>query len=139
MTKTIYLDMDNTINSFYNGDWLERILAEDTKPYDIAPCVVEEKILLNLISKGFNIAIISWLAKDSSKSYDKAVRKSKLNWLKRNYPNVKFSEIHIVKYGTPKYSVAKYKDGYLFDDESPNRNAWKGKAFEPKEIFNFLG
>lgn len=138
MNKMIYLDMDNTINDFYKNDWLERIIAEDTKPYDVAPCVVKEEILLKLIKNGYKIGIISWLARDSSKNYDKAVRKAKMNWLKKYYPNVDFAEIHIVKYGTPKYSVAKIKESYLFDDELPNRQAWKGIALEPKEIFNFL-
>lgn len=137
MRNIIYFDMDNTLNSFYNNDWLERILAEDTKPYDIAPCVVPESILLNLIERGYQLGIVSWLAKDSRKEYDKAVRVSKKEWLKKHYPNISFSEIHIVKYGTPKHSVVHFKDSYLFDDEKPNRDNWKGVALHPNEIFNF--
>ena len=86
---------------------------------------------------GYELAIISWLAKHSTKTYAKAVRKAKRNWLKENFPNINFSEIHIVKYGTPKSRVAKEKNGILFDDEEKNRTEWKGIAIDAKNLPTF--
>lgn len=135
--KMIYWDLDGSLNLFYVGSWLEDILARNPRPYIEAKCQIKEKTLLHLISLGYELGVISWLAKDSTKEYDSLVRKAKKDWLKRNYPNIKFKEIHIVKYGTPKWRVAKDRDGILFDDEEKNRKDWKGKSYEPLEVFNF--
>ena len=132
--KMIYFDMDGTLNHFYKGTWLEDILAESVRPYEVADCVVKESILLDLIKQGYKLGIVSWLAKGASKSYDKAVRKAKIEWLANNYPNVHFDEIHIVKYGTPKFSVVRHRDGILYDDEERNRNQWKGIAIDAKVL-----
>lgn len=137
MEKMIYFDMDGTINNFYQDGWLEDIIAENPRPYEKAPCVVAEEILLKLVERGYKLGIISWLAKGATEEYNKAVRKAKKEWLKIHYPQVVFTEIHIVKYGTPKQTVAKIKNAYLFDDEERNRIRWKGIALEPKEIYNF--
>lgn len=130
----IYLDMDGTIANLYNGTWLEDILAENTRPYDNAERLVEEETLLELISLGYELGIISWTARDGSAEYNRAVRNAKREWLTRNYPNIHFTEIHIVKYGTPKYRVAN-ELGILVDDEAPNREVWRGLALAPNEIF----
>lgn len=138
MNKMIYFDMDGTLNNFYGVEnWLECLESEDAMPYREAPCTVDEKILKNLVKAGFTLGIISWLSKNSTKEFDKKVRLAKREWLKNHYPNVKFEEIHMVKYGTPKHRVAKMKDSILFDDEERNRNAWKGIALEPAEIEKF--
>lgn len=132
----IYLDMDGTIADLYGVDgWLGYLLKEDEKPYKDAKILVKESVLLNLIKKGYELNIITWLSKDSSKSYDKKVRKAKKEWLKSNYPNIEFKEIHIIKYGTSKYKVAKDRNGILVDDELKNRKEWKGIAIEPQEIY----
>lgn len=140
MNKMIYFDMDGTLNNFYGVEnWLESLENEDAMPYREAPCTVDEEVLKNLVKAGFTLGVISWLSKKSSKDFDKKVRLAKREWLKNYYPTIDFEEIHIVKYGTPKYKVAKVKDSILFDDEERNRNAWKGQAFTPDEIKNFLG
>lgn len=134
--KRIYFDMDGTIANFYEVEgWLESILNEDTNPYEKAEPMVSEKVMITLQENGYELNIISWLAKNGSENYNKAVRKAKRQWLKINYPNVKFNEVHIVKYGTPKSRVAKHKEGILFDDEIGNRIEWKGIAYEPKKIY----
>lgn len=136
-----YFDMDGTIANFYGVQgWLESILAEDTKPY------VEAKPLWNIaklrkaieirIANGDKFGVVSWTAKGGSKEYNKAVRKAKIEWLNTYLPNC-FTEIHIVKYGTPKYRVVNH-EGILFDDEIGNRNAWKWNAYTEKEIFEVL-
>lgn len=134
----IMFDMDGTIANFYGVEnWLDMLRKEETTPYEIAETMIDEATMLSLIEKGYELGIISWCAKNATKEYDKAVRKAKREWLKRNYPNIKFTEIHIVKYGTPKYKVAYEKMSILVDDEKPNRDAWKGIAIEPLEILNF--
>ena len=95
---------------------------------------MEEEELAELVADGYELAIVSWLAKNSNKEYDRKVRNAKREWLKANYPNIKFTEIHIVKYGTPKSRVVNER-GLLIDDEIPNRREWKGVAVDPKIFF----
>lgn len=130
----IYLDMDGTIANLYKGEWLADLIAKNPRPYEIADRLVDEEILQKLVEKGYELGIISWLAKNSTPEYDKAVRQTKKNWLKQNYPNIEFKEIHIVKYGTPKHKVANIKNQILVDDEEPNRKKWKGVAITPTEL-----
>lgn len=140
---TFYFDMDGTIADLYGVEnWLEDLINENVRPYAEAEPLVDCERLVNLIAswkeKGFSFGIISWTSKNGSPEYVKEIRKTKKEWLERFFPNC-FDEIHIVKYGTPKYRVAK-NFGYLFDDENRNREKWnKGKSFSEKEIFNVLG
>ena len=48
--------------------------------------------------------------------------------------DVKFDEIIIVPYGTPKETLS---TGILFDDEERNRNEWKGLAVDAKFLPNW--
>lgn len=131
----IYLDMDGTIADLYGVEnWLENLVNGDDRPYRIAERIVEEEVLVNLVNSGYELGIVSWLSKNSSKEYDKMVRNAKREWLRKNFPNIHFSEIHIVKYGTPKSKVVKEKNGILFDDEEKNRNEWKGLAIDAKYL-----
>lgn len=125
----IYLDMDGTIANLYGVEnWLEDLINSNSRPYEVAEKMVDESTLEALLRSGFELGIISWLSKNGTKEYNREVRKAKRNWLKANYPNIKFSEIHIVKYGTPKSKVANEKNAILFDDEERNRDEWKGLA-----------
>lgn len=133
--RKIYLDMDGTIADLYGVEnWLEDLIAGNERPYRKAERLVEEEELAELVADGYELAIVSWLAKNSNKEYDRKVRNAKREWLKENYPNIKFTEIHIVKYGTPKSRVVNEK-GILIDDEIPNRREWKGVAVDPKIFF----
>ena len=135
----IYLDMDGTIANLYAVEgWLPMLHNSDPTPYATAERMVDEETLTALANRGYELAIISWLAKNSNKEYDKAVRKAKREWLKENFPNINFTEVHIVKYGTPKSKVAKEKNGILFDDEEKNRTEWKGLAFDAKFLPTFI-
>lgn len=132
MKKTIYFDMDGTIADLYgvNG-WLNAIENEDPTPYEIAKVLPAIAIAERANKNGHKIGVITWLAKGATKEYNKAVRKAKREWIAKNLPYA--TEIHIVKYGTPKYKVAKDKNGILVDDEEPNRKAWKGIAINPNK------
>lgn len=140
---TIYFDMDGTIADLYGVDnWLDMLRAGDVTPYATAKPLVRlnqlARVLNALQANGVKIGIISWLSKTSTAKYDKAVRQAKREWLRRHMPSVHWDEIHIVKYGTPKYKVCRYRAGILFDDEEKNRRHWQGEAHTEKEIFDVL-
>ena len=133
---TIYFDMDGTIANLYGVEnWLPKLRNNDVSPYAEAEPMVEvgefQMLLSILQNRGFKLGIISWLAKDSEKSYDKAVRNAKKTWLCENFPEITFDEMHIVKYGTRKDYVAKDKFGIIFDDDERVRNNWRGLPINP--------
>jgi len=139
---TFYFDMDGTIADLYGVEnWLKDLRAEKTRPYEEAlpliDCEKLVKIIVSLKSKGYRFSIISWSSKIASPEYRKRIRKVKVAWLKKYFPNC-FDEIHVIKHGTPKHYLAK-NGGILFDDEEKNRERWnKGKSFSEKEIFKIL-
>lgn len=136
---TIYFDMDGTIANLYGvADWLPKLRAADASPYLEAEPMVEagefQLLLAILQNRGHKLGIISWLAKESDKSYDKAVRNAKKTWLSENFPEIRFDEMHFVKYGTRKDYVAKDKDGIIFDDDERVREKWRGLSLNPNCI-----
>ncbi len=143
MTEKIYFDMDGTIADLYaDPNWLPKLRAYDPTPYVNAKPLVNMSRLARLLHKaqqnGYTIGIISWLSKEPNPEYDKAVTLAKIEWLARHLPSVKWDEIHIVAYGTPKSTVADTFGGILFDDEERNRNEWNGTAYTPEQIFDLL-
>ncbi len=140
MRKEINFDMDGTIANLYGVEnWLPMLMASDPTPYEIAKPLVNMSILaryLNkLIANGYKVKVISWLAKNSNSEYDALVTEAKIKWLATHLKSVKFTEINIVAYGTPKENLG---NGILFDDEERNRNNWKGKAYDEKNILEIL-
>ena len=141
--NAIYLDMDGTIADLYAvPNWLKMLRAENPTPYIQAEPLVRLSALarhLNRLQRnGYIIGIISWGSKHATPEYDEAVAKAKNFWLNKHLPSVKFDEIHIVPYGTPKSTVAKEKNGYLFDDEENNRKNWCGTAYDVNNIIEIL-
>jgi hypothetical protein len=138
--KKIWFDMDGTIADLYGVEgWLDYIINGNEFPYANAKPMVNMSRLarrLNGLKRaGYEIGIISWLAKGSNEEYDKKVAKAKKKWLKKHLASVEFNEIHIVAYGVPKESIC---EGILFDDEIPNRERWGEGAYEPCDIFKIL-
>ena len=122
---TIYFDMDGTIADLYGVDgWLHMLRSRNPKPYKDARPLINMRVfarLLNILhNEGYRIGVISWLAKDSTPQYDEEVEYAKRLWLTVHLKSVKFDEVHIVKYGTPKSTLAR-KGSILFDDEYNNR------------------
>ena len=120
MKKEIWFDMDGTIADLYGVDgWLEMLLNENARPYEIAKPLVNmrelAKVLNRLIEKGWEIGVISWLAK--------------------HLKSVKFAKIDIVEYGTP---TQINRNGILFDDEKQNRESWLGIAYNVENIIQVL-
>ena len=136
MNKTIYFDMDGTIANLYDvKDWLPKLEQEDPTPYSEAKPLVDMKKLntlcKQLIEKGYQIGIISWLAKNSTKGYTQQVRQAKRDWIKQYFPNVQ--EVHIIKYGTNKRRIGKTGD-ILFDDELRNNIQWESNKQDRESI-----
>ena len=143
MKITINFDMDGTIANLYGVEnWLDYIVAEDTTPYEIAKPLVRfaalARRLNTLQAKGYNIAIITWLAKGATDEYNKAVAAAKLNWLAKNLPTVNWDNITIAPYGTPKQNYCYNPLDILFDDEKPNRDNWTGRAYGVENILEIL-
>lgn len=143
MTMRINFDLDGTIANLYGVDnWLEMLIAKDETPYAIAKALINLSLLaryLNKIQKkGVEIAVISWLAKNSTKEYDERVTNAKMKWLAKHLPSVNWDNVEIVPYGTPKERYCFTENDILFDDEEQNRNNWKGFAYKETEIFTVL-
>ena len=140
MQKEIWFDMDGTIADLYGVEgWLDMLLNENTKPYEIAKPLVNmrelAKVLNRLIEKGWEIGVISWLAKNGTNDYNKKVANAKMKWLAKHLKSVRFAKIDIVEYGTPKQIN---RNGILFDDEKQNRENWLGIAYNVENIIQVL-
>ena len=140
---TINFDMDGTIADLYGVEnWLEKLTAEDPTPYTEALpllCLSALARKLNAMQKnGYDLGVISWLSKEASAEYDKAVTEAKLKWLAKHLPSVHWDYINIVPYGTPKQNFCENPLDVLFDDEERNRNAWTGRAYGVENIFEIL-
>lgn len=140
MTRQINFDMDGTLANFYGVDgWLECLINGDATPYAVARPLFNFSALarrLNTLQRnGYEICIISWLAKNSTADFDARVVEIKKEWLKKHLPSVKWDKITIVPYGTPKSTCG---EGILFDDEEPNRKEWKGTAYNVENILEIL-
>jgi len=127
---TIYFDLDGTIADLYgfNG-WLDCLQNEQTTPYTEAGLLVDGEQLRNFLAAGkaagVLFGVISWGAKNASKDYQKAIRRAKVAWLKKNNLLGYFDELHVIKYGTPKNRAAKNRTGVLIDDELQRWNVEK--------------
>ncbi|MBR3673853.1 MAG: hypothetical protein IKN65_06210 [Clostridia bacterium] len=135
--------MDGTIANLYgvNG-WLEMLINHDATPYKMAKTLINMNVLarvLNILQKqGYEIGIISWLAKNSNEEYDEKVTNAKKGWLKKHLKSVHFDFVKIVEYGTDKNIVCKNYEDILFDDEKHNRENWNGKAYDVNNILEVL-
>ena len=135
--------MDGTIANLYGvTNWLDYLINKDETPYLLAEVMVNMNSLARILNRlqrnGIEIGIISWLAKNSNKTYDEKVTAAKMAWLKKHLASVHFDFIEIVSYGTDKNIVCKSENDILFDDESANRENWNGKAYNVDDIINIL-
>lgn len=141
----IYLDMDGTFADLYAVEgWLEMLRAYDSTPYAKAKPMVHMSTMARHINAlralGVKVGVISWLSKTATDEYNAEVAAVKRKWLAKHLPSVEFDEIHIVPYGTPKWSVADAL-GILVDDEERNRNEWVkngGVAVDAKYILDLF-
>jgi hypothetical protein len=129
MNKTLVFDMDGTIADLYKVEnWLEDLRSFNPRPYIVAKPMYDMKLLNGLLNElkasGWKVVVVSWLSKESTRAYDKEVRKAKREWLEKN--NFPFDEIHLVKYGTTKANCTRKLGGYqvLVDDNEQVRKGW---------------
>lgn len=127
--KMICFDMDGTIaNLFAVPDWLPKLRAYDPTPYaEAAPMWDMEALALVLEMLKLNsweIAVITWLSKESTPEYDAAVRRAKRDWLERY--NVPYDSFHGVKYGRTKADSVRKRCAYgiLIDDNETICAGW---------------
>ena len=142
MKRTIYFDMDGTFANLYGVEnWLEDLINHNERPYREAKPLFRMCDFARAIHKcqanGYEVGVISWLAKNSNEEYDERVANAKMEWLATHLPSVQFDVIHIVEYGTPKQMFGNIQD-YLFDDEKPNRENWCGEAFDVNAILEVM-
>lgn len=138
----IWFDMDGTIADLYGVEnWLEMLTAHDETPYAIARPLVNLARLARLIHKaqriGYEVCIVSALAKNSNEDYDKRVKEAKLHWLATHLKSVHFNEIKFVPYWFTKNDVNTGHD-ILFDDENRHLEKWTGTAIHATKIFETL-
>lgn len=125
--QAIYFDLDGTIANLYDVEgWENKLRAEDASPYaDASPLVDMVRlaaIIAKLRSAGVTVGVISWGAMGGTAEYTRRVKHVKMAWCK--YWGLTFDEFHVIKYGTPKHRVAKYKRSILVDDNSEVRQTW---------------
>ena len=138
----IWFDMDGTIVDLYGVEnWLEMLIAHDETPYAIAKPIVNLSVLARLMNKaqrkGFEICIVSALAKDSTTEYDERVRNAKIKWLANHLKSVHFDEIRFVPYWYTKNDVNTGAD-VLFDDEERHLEKWTGTAVHASKMIETL-
>lgn len=138
----IWFDMDGTIADLYGVEnWLEMLIAHDETPYAIAKPIVNLSVLARLMNKvqrkGFEICIVSALAKDSTAEYDERVRNAKIRWLTKHLKSVHFDEIRFVPYWYTKNDVNTGAD-VLFDDEERHLEKWTGTAVHASKMIETL-
>lgn len=139
MERTLVFDMDGTIANLYEVEgWLNDLRSFNPRPYIVAQPMYDMEVLTTVLNvfraKGWKVAIVSWLAKDSTKEYDEMVRKAKREWLEKyDFP---FDEIHLVKYGTTKANCTRKNGGFqiLVDDNEKVRKGWNlGETIDANE------
>lgn len=138
----IWFDMDGTIADLYGVEnWLEMLINKDATPYAIAKPLINLSLLARLMNKaqknGYEICVVTALAKDSTKEYDEKVIKAKKMWLGTHLKSVQFNEIRFVPYTFVKNDVNTGND-ILFDDEERHLTAWTGKAVHATKIIETL-
>ncbi len=139
----ICFDMDGTIADLYGVEnWLEYLIAENVKPYEAAKPLINMSALarrLNTLQrKGYEIGVISWTSKNGSTEYNTKIAEVKRAWLRKHLASVKFDFIAVVPYGYNKAAFADSEKDVLFDDESKNRENWRGVAYDVNNILEVL-
>lgn len=146
MLPTIALDLDGTIVDLYGvKGWLEALMNHDANPYFDAGTLTDTDAINDLIDlykdAGGHVRVVSWAAKgDMPHAFFTATQAAKMLWLREHLPAI--DDVCVVEYGTPKHLVVKdVKNTVLFDDEQPNRDAFRragGQARLPKSLYRFL-
>ena len=126
--KRLYFDMDGTLADLYGvPDWLSMLQNHSPVPYrtadELVPLIRLECLCNELVKLGWEIGVITWLAKDASDDYNEQVISAKMDWIGDRMPYL--SDFIAVPYGTPKQKVAKRcREMWLVDDNAEVREMW---------------
>ncbi len=138
-SKIIYIDMDGTINSFYDVDgWLTDLHNESVRPYLKAkgknlPHVA--RLLKALQKQGWRINILTALSDGCSRQYGERIKEAKFQWLRVHLPSIKFDDIIFLDYKTQKGDIVDKTGGFLIDDNQTHLESVKnGIAIDAKYI-----
>ena len=137
---TIWFDMDGTIADFYAVDnWLEKIINEDTSPYEEAEPMFDRDEMSFLIQRlkdeGYDIGIISYAPKNCTIGMLMMTETVKRQWLEKYFPYA--NKVHITTWQIPKSKW--YNEGdVLVDDEIKNILDWMDKGGEAVQNFKLL-
>lgn len=140
--KEIVFDLDGTLVDFYNVDnWLECLINNDTKPYEIAKPLCDMNALARILNKlqknGYILTIVSWGSKNASDKFLHEIKLAKEKWLNKHLHSVHFDNINVIPYGTNKQLFAS-ENSILFDDEIGNRDNWHGVSYDETHIVEIL-
>ena len=138
--KMVCFDMDGTIADLYGVEgWLTDLRRYNAMPYRKAEPMWDMTELADLLRQvqaiGIEVRIITWLSKETTADYDRAVRQAKRDWLE--FYGFPYDHFHGVQYGATKAdSIRKYLDdgetAILFDDNAKVRQGWHmGEAIDP--------
>lgn len=142
--NVLCFDMDGTFVDLYAVDgWLADLVSGRTRPYEEAKPLVNLSVFARLLNRlhdrGYALCVVSWGAKNATTDYLDEIEAAKRKWLARHLASVRFDEIAVMPYGTPKWqALDKCGQAILFDDEEANRNEWEGTAFRPEDMFEIL-
>ena len=140
--RTIWLDMDGTMADLYGVEgWLPMLEAQDATPYAIAKPLVRMATLARMLNnrqrKGYRIAVVTALAKNTTPEYTEAIVNAKIKWLNKHMRTVNFDEVVFVPYTFEKNMVNAGND-ILVDDEERHLTAWTGTAINAKNLLEGL-
>lgn len=137
MKKMLCFDMDGSIADLYGvPGWLAYLREYSTVPFMIAEPMWDMRtlrsLLLRLRDQGWEIRVITWLSKESTPAYDRAVREAKRMWLTRyEFP---VDHFHGIRYGATKADSVRGLTDYaiLIDDNVKVRQGWSlGATIDP--------
>lgn len=142
MIDALVWDMDGTIAGLYEvPNWEPKLRSSDPSPYSEAKPLINMDELRELlqVAQSMNIRIItvSWASKDGTNEYNRAVKKAKREWLKIYCPEL-LEELHVVKYGTDKYSLCEGLRAVLIDDNISVREEWPFDTIDASNSLEML-
>lgn len=130
MSIKIYFDLDGTVADFYSQEnWLEILRSETRGAFENCKPLFEAerfyKIITQLLAKGVQFGVITWLPMQASEEYEEICTAEKRNWCEAYLPFI--CEFSAQSYGIPKQNAIKKHatTEILIDDNAEVGEMWK--------------